>query len=64
MYLLSKGGCKDPPYNNGVAEIVVNALEAARPLMQSGVPSLGIPPLDPLGPLPSIVFSVENEALV
>jgi len=44
--------------------VIVAALEKARDFMDTGLPPLGIPPLDPLGPLPSISFSVENEALV
>lgn len=56
-------GCIDPPGNNGVADIIVQALEAARPLLVSGIPSLGIPPLDPLGPLPKIPFSVDTSGL-
>lgn len=57
-------GCNDPPGNNAIAELVVNALEAVRPLFVSGIPNLGIPPLDPLGPLPSLGFAVNNDALV
>ncbi|XP_037791287.1 uncharacterized protein LOC119586609 [Penaeus monodon] len=56
-------GCIDPPGNNGVADIIVQALEAARPLLVSGIPELGIPPLDPLGPLPKIPFSVDTSGL-
>lgn len=56
--------CPDPPGNNALADMVVSALEAARPLLLTGLPELGIPPLDPLGPLPSLQFHFNNEALV
>ncbi|XP_063592834.1 uncharacterized protein LOC134769954 [Penaeus indicus] len=56
-------GCIDPPGNNGVADIIVQALEAARSLLESGIPELGIPPLDPFGPLPKIPFSVDTSGL-
>jgi len=56
-------GCIEPPWNNEIAHLVVNAIEAFRPLLVTGVPSLGIPPFDPMGPLPNIIFSMANEAL-
>ncbi|MCL4139009.1 UNVERIFIED_CONTAM: hypothetical protein GTU68_013677 [Idotea baltica] len=31
--------------------------------MSEGAPSLGIPPLDPLGPFPEIAFSIHNDYL-
>ena len=57
-------GCIEPPHNNAVSEVIVAALEAVRPYMYTGVPSLGIPPLDPIGPLPAIMFSMQNEAIM
>nr|XP_027236659.1 uncharacterized protein LOC113827911 [Penaeus vannamei] len=56
-------GCIDPPGNNAVADIIVQALEAARPLLVTGIPALGIPPLDPFGPLPKIPFRVDTSGL-
>ncbi|XP_045612996.1 uncharacterized protein [Procambarus clarkii] len=52
-------GCLDPPGNNAVADIIANALEAVRPLLVNGLPDLGIPPLDPLGPLPVIPLHID-----
>lgn len=56
-------GCIDPPGNNAVADIIVQALEAARPMLVTGIPALGIPPLDPFGPLPKIPFRVDTSGL-
>ncbi|CAL4236304.1 unnamed protein product, partial [Meganyctiphanes norvegica] len=54
------GSCIDPPWNNAVAQVIVNGLESARGLLVNGLPDLGIPPLDPLGPLPRIPFSIDT----
>lgn len=56
-------GCSDPPWNNEVAAIIVEVLEDVRPILMHGIPDLGIPPLDPLGPLGHIVFHVDTSAL-
>ncbi|KAF2354203.1 hemolymph juvenile hormone binding, partial [Trinorchestia longiramus] len=57
-------GCIEPPANGAIAEVVVDALEAMRPYFLTGLPNLGVPPLDPMGPLPSLSFHVNNEAIV
>ncbi|XP_050733789.1 uncharacterized protein LOC127007150 isoform X2 [Eriocheir sinensis] len=52
-------GCFDPPGDGPLADIIVDGLEAARPIMSEGVPELGIPPLDPFGPIPLIEFHID-----
>ncbi|KAK8733141.1 hypothetical protein OTU49_006781 [Cherax quadricarinatus] len=51
--------CQDPPGNNEIAALIVKAVEAVRPILSNGIPELGIPPLDPLGPLPNIAFHID-----
>ena len=41
-------------------QVVVNGLEAIKPLLVTGFPDLGIPPLDPLGPVGNLPFHVDT----
>ncbi|XP_050733791.1 uncharacterized protein LOC127007152 [Eriocheir sinensis] len=52
-------GCFDPPGDGPLANLIVDGLEAARPIMSEGMPGLGIPPLDPFGPIPLINFHID-----
>ncbi|KAK8388160.1 hypothetical protein O3P69_020207 [Scylla paramamosain] len=56
-------GCIDPPGNGEIADLVVMAIEAARPLLETGIPSLGIPPIDPFGPIPPVNFHIDVSGL-
>ncbi|XP_042229660.1 uncharacterized protein LOC121871435 [Homarus americanus] len=56
-------GCRDPPGNNNLAAIIVKVLESVRPLLSTGIPDLGIPPLDPMGPFPYIPFHIDVSSL-
>ncbi|KAG0726510.1 hypothetical protein GWK47_036393 [Chionoecetes opilio] len=58
-----QNGCLDPPGNGDLADLVANAIESARPLISSGIPDLGIPPLDPLGPVPPVSFHLDTLGL-
>ncbi|XP_064085481.1 uncharacterized protein LOC135200772 isoform X2 [Macrobrachium nipponense] len=55
--------CLDPPGNGPIADVVVNVLNASRSFIGAGIPSLGIPPLDPLGPFPHIGFHIDTDGV-
>ncbi|XP_068203243.1 uncharacterized protein [Palaemon carinicauda] len=55
--------CLDPPGNGPIANSIASAMEASRSYIAEGVPSLGIPPLDPLGPFPRIGFNVDTDGV-
>lgn len=56
--------CVVPPGNCDIANSIVDMLNSSRTIISEGIPSEGIPPLDPLGPLPPISFHIDADGLL